>query len=251
LEGQQGINQGASLASVAKGSHLEEKTSDIEEQMAVSSDEIERSEIGLTPKKVTVSVSVPRRYFADIWRQQNPTTGDQAAITPDPKQLAQIETDTISKIKQTVAVLLPQPADVTDPLTLVTVQPFDDLPVAEITGPGVAEKATSWFGQNWSTLGMIGLAGFSLVMLRSMINSPANTPAPMPAAAPSPSGGAFAAAVGDEPSEKTAEDKAVPKSRLKRHLSDGPSLRDELAEIVREDPDGAATILRSWIGNMS
>lgn len=246
LEGQQGINQGAALASVAKGSHLEEKTNDIEEQLAISSDETKRSETGLTPKKVTVSVSVPRRYFTDVWRQQNPAQAGQPPQTPDPKQLAQIEQDAIGKIRQSVAALLPQPADVTDPLTLVTVQPFDDVPVAEIAGPGAAERATSWFGENWSTLGMIGLAGFSLVMLRSMVRSPAGAAAPLPAL---PASAAIAGAV-DEP-QAQEEQKATPKSRLRRRGVSGPSLRDELAEIVREDPDGAATILRSWIGNMS
>jgi flagellar biosynthesis/type III secretory pathway M-ring protein FliF/YscJ len=34
-------------------------------------------------------------------------------------------------------------------------------------------------------------------------------------------------------------------------LSRGPSLKDELAELVREDPDAAASILRNWISNAS
>jgi flagellar biosynthesis/type III secretory pathway M-ring protein FliF/YscJ len=37
---------------------------------------------------------------------------------------------------------------------------------------------------------------------------------------------------------------ARPRLRLKK----GKSLKDELVEIVREDPDAAADILRSWIG---
>jgi flagellar biosynthesis/type III secretory pathway M-ring protein FliF/YscJ len=36
-----------------------------------------------------------------------------------------------------------------------------------------------------------------------------------------------------------------PKLRLKR----GPSLKEDLSELVKEDPDGAAAILRTWIGN--
>ena len=28
----------------------------------------------------------------------------------------------------------------------------------------------------------------------------------------------------------------------------GPSLRDELSDLVKEDPDSAANILRTWIG---
>jgi flagellar biosynthesis/type III secretory pathway M-ring protein FliF/YscJ len=38
-------------------------------------------------------------------------------------------------------------------------------------------------------------------------------------------------------------------ARLKRRAKSGPSLRDELVEIVREDPDAAGNILRNWIGS--
>jgi flagellar biosynthesis/type III secretory pathway M-ring protein FliF/YscJ len=32
-------------------------------------------------------------------------------------------------------------------------------------------------------------------------------------------------------------------------LKKGPTLKDDLTELVKEDPDGAAAILRTWIGN--
>ena len=48
-----------------------------------------------------------------------------------------------------------------------------------------------------------------------------------------------------EPGEQSA------RSRLKRRGVHGPSLRDELADIVKEDPDAAVNILRTWIGNAS
>jgi flagellar biosynthesis/type III secretory pathway M-ring protein FliF/YscJ len=34
-------------------------------------------------------------------------------------------------------------------------------------------------------------------------------------------------------------------------LGTGTSLREELIDIVREDPDAAANILRGWIGQTS
>jgi flagellar M-ring protein FliF len=39
--------------------------------------------------------------------------------------------------------------------------------------------------------------------------------------------------------------------RLRRMTGSGPSLRDELSELVKDDPDSAANILRSWIGQVS
>jgi flagellar biosynthesis/type III secretory pathway M-ring protein FliF/YscJ len=35
---------------------------------------------------------------------------------------------------------------------------------------------------------------------------------------------------------------------LRRSADGGPSLRDELSDLVKEDPDAAANILRTWIG---
>jgi flagellar biosynthesis/type III secretory pathway M-ring protein FliF/YscJ len=95
---------------------------------------------------------------------------------------------------------------------------------------------------------MIGLALLGLRFLRSMIKS-----MPAPVAAP-----AVAQAIDVQPklsvvsaNEETASgDEAAPKrSRLKRRGSGGPSLRDELSEMVREDPDAAVSILRNWIGS--
>ena len=37
--------------------------------------------------------------------------------------------------------------------------------------------------------------------------------------------------------------------RPKLKLKKGSSVKEDIAEVVREDPDAAAAILRSWIGN--
>ena len=47
------------------------------------------------------------------------------------------------------------------------------------------------------------------------------------------------------PEERELEEDGRPKLRLNK----GPTLKDDLTDIVREDPDAAAAILRNWIGN--
>lgn len=89
---------------------------------------------------------------------------------------------------------------------------------------------------------MIGLGLVSLMMLRSMVRSgpgPAALPElPLPPPAP------------EQPAETPAEEaEAKAPSRLKRRTGQGQSLREELADLVREDPDMAANILRTWIGS--
>ena len=89
---------------------------------------------------------------------------------------------------------------------------------------------------------MIGLGLVSLLVLRSMVR-----------AAP---GGARKRAVqirvAAEPEADAGESpESVAARRLRRFTGSGPSLRDELSELVQEDPDAAANILRSWIGQVT
>ena len=39
------------------------------------------------------------------------------------------------------------------------------------------------------------------------------------------------------------------KQLLKRRVRKGPNLKDDLAEMVREDPEAAASILHNWINS--
>ena len=84
---------------------------------------------------------------------------------------------------------------------------------------------------------MIGLAGVSLVMLRSMVKSaPPVEQHTMPRLA-------------DTPEEETEEIPDRPPPVRVRRFTAGPSLRDEISTLVKEDPDTAANILKTWIGH--
>lgn len=94
---------------------------------------------------------------------------------------------------------------------------------------------------------MLGVAMFSLLVLRSIVNgkpgdssgAPASSaPALMLHSEEQPTSGTAASA--------TTEEATNDRPRLK--LKKGSSLKDDLVDIVREDPDAAADILRSWIG---
>jgi flagellar M-ring protein FliF len=88
---------------------------------------------------------------------------------------------------------------------------------------------------------MLGVAMFSLVVLKSVVKG-------------SPTGAALLATSPNltlhneapSPAEGGGEPGEAPRSRLK--IKKGVSLKDDLAEMVKEDPDAAAAILKSWIG---
>jgi flagellar M-ring protein FliF len=194
----------------------------------------------LVPKRVTVAVSVPKTYFETIWRQRNGMTDPAQKV--DANAVEVLEAEKIKELKAHVAQVL-MVEDLKDPVKSVKITSFDVLPQPEIAPPTLAENAVSWFSQYANLLGMTGLGLVSLLMLRSIVRgAPDATPAPIEtpaAAAPNPNE--------DEPTDQPQ----TPPSRTLRRRESGMSLRDELTELVREDPDAAAAILRSWIGNAS
>lgn len=236
----QGANSAARL-SASQGPENSEDRSTTETQNAPSRDHTLTELAGLTPKRVTVAVGVPTSYFENIWKKRNPAAAGTDAKPPDQAALELIQKEETEKIRTLVTGLLPQPAADAAAAPLVTVSAFSHLVSDALIGPGIADRAMAWLGNYWTTLGTIGLVLASIGVLRSLVRAPASTIAPLAATLPPQA----APIAGQHEGE---DEDGRPKSRLRRKLG-GPNLREELAEMVREDPDAAANILRGWIGS--
>jgi len=231
------VNQAQSLASSQNAARTEQERSNREVLSVVSGSETEKQSVGLTPTRVTVSIGIPGSYFENIWRKGHPAEEGQEPATPSKAELDQLRTEETAKIRKHVATLLPTEG-VEDPLELVDVSVFADLPAVEPPEPGMAANTIFWLGQYWRTLAVAGLALFSLVVLRSMVRT---TSAP-----PERRQGPDILPAEAEPADVEA---AARTSRLERFSGSGPSLRDELSGLVQEDPDTAANVLKTWIGS--
>jgi len=240
LEAQQ-PNTAATLGANRAGGSKEEEEQTKQEVLNVpSGQEIETEIVGLTPKLAKVSVGIPISYFKKVWQERNPAAEGKESKGPDQAALDQIRTEESAKIQKHVAQLLPPAEGVADPAELVTVTTFQDIPGKEIPAPGVAQSALAWLGDYWSVLGMIGVALMSLLMLRSLVRS-----------APSMTETRAMPKIGNVAlhEEELSEPVAPASPRLRRFTGGGRSLRDEISEIVKEDPDTAANILRGWISS--
>jgi flagellar M-ring protein FliF len=195
---------------------------------------------GLTPKRVSVSVGVPSSYYLDVWRQRNPSPAVMLAKKPDADAMAQIERDVNTNIKRCVLGIIPIPENsASDP---VTVTSFTSMPIAEIEKPTQTDQALVWITDHANPLGIALLAIISLMILRSIIRSIAaaaqdNSPATAPGSA-------------DAVANEMTDHRSAPALLGPRHRrpKGATGLRNELVEIVREDPDAAASVLRNWIG---
>ncbi len=240
-------NQPAMLQQ-ASGPETNEETANVVTSNAVPSSTTRIQQHGLTPKAVTVQVGIPTSYYEKIWSERNPATQGQAVKKPDANAITDIETKVKIDVERAVVALLPPVPATVDRFPRVNVTSFTPIAPLPISGPTMPDKALAWLGQYWTTLGLVGVGLFSLVLLRGMIQAVPATPPPA-AAASSP--GLSLVTPEETDSEPASSEPASARSRLKRRGATGPSLRDELTEIVKEDPEAAVAILRTWIGSAS
>jgi flagellar M-ring protein FliF len=202
---------------------------------------------GLVPKHVRAGIAIPRTYLVDVWRERQRRKGEDLS-KPFPEdietQLGLIKEELKQGIGEVVVPLLPKEL-AKDLFSDVKITFFESLTPDPIEPPAMTGQALAWAGKNFNTILMAGIALVSLLMLRSMVKA-------IPPAEPIASfgGAALSFNVGGEAvpaSGEEAEEEAVQRPRLK--LKKGTSLKDDLTEIVREDPDAAASILRGWISN--
>src|SRR4029078_4322225 len=199
----------------------------------------------LTPRKVTASIDIPASYYIEVWKKRNPQPVDKPAKQPEQADLATIETETKQRLKETVRNLLPDVDKGTDPYPHIVVETYTDTQKSAAAPPSLAATAGSWLADNWQTLAMVGVGLASLFMLRGMIRSPGG----MPAAAATEIATGDPAAPNLTIHQPPADEEPEPVRALKSHFrSTGPDLKSELHKIVKENPDAAANILRSWIG---
>ena len=129
--------------------------------------------VGLTPKLAKVSVGIPVSYFKKVWQERSAGVEGKTPPTPDPAVLDQIRIEETAKIQKHVAQLLAAAEGVADPTELVTVTTFQDFSAKEAKETPAASGwelvALPFAKQYGGTLGMIGLALVSLLVLRSML----------------------------------------------------------------------------------
>lgn len=201
---------------------------------------------GMAAKEIQASIAIPRSYLIDVWKQQQQLLTGSVPEQIDKAKMDIAEQDLIDKVKGLVKPLLPK-LQREDDYQQVNVMVIDTPTPAALPEPSLVSNAMSWTTRHGSMLAMVGVAVFSLLMLRSVVKaSPDGDASDMPVLQLDGEGNlAATGAPGGSSSEE--EEEARPKLKLRK----AESLKDDLSEIVREDPDAAAAILRGWIGNAS
>jgi len=221
--------------------------------------------IGGTIKSASLSVSIPLSYYSIAfrreWEEINP--GKPMTEPMGRPELTALKESTQKKIQTLLANLLPATPGVDSRPNIVVVD-YLDMPVATIPGPSLSTTAGSWFASNWQSLAMFGLAGIVLLSIRSFVanGSRGNEDAAFERGFDIPldnavdidlaslSSSELTAAGGDESGDGVGgEAGSEGKDARSRFSTTGGDIRAELASLVKENPDVAASLLRTWIGD--
>jgi flagellar M-ring protein FliF len=241
-----GVNGNRAIAVNAAGGGQSQTTESRSETQSVPGHEQTLiSKVPLVPSAVTASIEVPASYYERVWRERRPEgqTGE-----PDPAALAAIENETRKRIEETVRNLLPPVAQGTNPYPQINVSTFTDLAATPPPPPSFADTALVWLGENWRTLAMLGVGLLCLMMMRSMLNSTATAGVSVNTSEAAVAPGVAGPTLHTEPEADESEPEQNKTPRLRRVPPSGGDLKNELQMLVKEDPDAAANILRTWIG---
>ena len=196
----------------------------------------------LVPKEVSVSIGVPYQYYIDLWKIRNKPADGSAAPPMTNANMETLLKPVEGEIQEIVQPLILLPTTGENIFEYIVVKPDYQLTQTSAVELTRVQLASNWLLTNWQTLGMmlLGLAG--LFVLRGMVKASATPSQDSPAAL----------AAGDDPASSVvggAGDKEEESAKPKRKFSsDGPNIKEELSELIQDDPDTAANVLKQWIG---
>ena len=227
--------------SISKDVEVLNTTQDERDTSGVAGQQFESSKLAdLQVKAVRVSIMLPTSYYKNLNIQNEllrDSTQKPEDIVLDDAKLELLRVKTEKKISEIVSPLLPQVAAGTDPVTLVTVRDAPELPIAKQAEQLATSQALSWLAESWQTIALVLLGLVALLVARSAAKSAGNaTPAEFQE-------GFGLEMPGPTPVEQDVEEEA------ERMTITGGSLKDELLNLVEDNPEVAANVIRGWVGD--
>ncbi|MEX2093047.1 MAG: hypothetical protein WD971_10245 [Pirellulales bacterium] len=239
----QGPNRQGTLPQLAQRETSETTKSTDEVDNLVGQEQRSLQRTGFTPKEDWATITIPRSYVETIWKQRNPDAKD----APKEEDLRVVQENLITKVQNIVVPLLTRLNKGEDQYKQARVEIVDSIALPEIVPPSFANNALAWTGRYWTSLALVVVAMFSLLVLKSVVKGAPSGGTPLAA---TPGLTIHADETGAEHgAERGADPDAPPRTRLR--IKKGVSLKDDLADMVRDDPEAAAAILKSWIGKAS
>ena len=195
---------------------------------------------------ISASIRVPYSYFLKTWRQTKKTLGD-AAAEPQTGEIEQWITQETAQLKKQLYPLLrmrnPLVTEVTDLDDLITILPYHTPEMEPLPEETSWQRLSAWFDGNWKTMGLFGLVAASLGVLWNVTRPQKPEPIILYEAPEMPE-------VESDADEDEEQGEVGFNRTLEPFNKSMRSLQEEVSELVNENPDAAASVLRQWIGRV-
>ncbi|GIW97181.1 MAG: beta-cystathionase [Pirellulaceae bacterium] len=256
--GRPGVNPNAlnSPQTIADAGVQTSKTKEAEEmtESRYGTNAIRTKMAGLVPKSVKVSVGIPESYYRKVfvyqWLLQNPDKSEQDAPAPDATQLANLKASVEQAVTAAVEGIPVGVRQGDDRKPFIRVYSYTDLPVPEVPPPSFAEITMAWLTANWSTLALIGVVLVALGMMFSWVKAGAKGPAAADRDFEEGFGLTLPIPVEDELDLSDAPQAEESEGERKKRMPQvtGADIKEDLSSLIRENPDIAVNMLKTWIG---
>ena len=230
-------NRPVSIADEIESTKLSDKQDAIEK---VAGEQYQNLRIApLKVKSISATVGLPRSYFKSVYLQEElekdpaKTLADVAPMSEE--AFEKLKTKTFKTIESAVSRLLPPQQAGDDRTSLVQTFVTPDLPTEPPPATDTTKVALTWLAESWQSVALIFLALIALIVARSAARSTGDTP-------PAEFREGFGLELPKPPAEpERADDQDT-------MTITGGDLKDELVKIVEGNPEVAANVIRSWIG---
>ena len=198
---------------------------------------------------ISTTVRVPYSYFLNTWRQtKKMVMGDEAA-EPQPGEIELWITDEIVRLKNQLHPLLrmrnPLVTEDAELEKLIIIEPYHTQDMEPLPEETAWQQLTAWFGGNWKTMGLFVLVAASLGVLWGVTRPQKPEPIIIYEAPEMPNVELDSEEYEEDDEESGARRTLEPFNKSMR------SLQEEVSDLVNENPDAAASVLRQWIGRVA
>ena len=236
----------------------DEKKREFETTHALPGREINSETLPYIPQLVTVSIRIPNDYVLSMWREDNMRFGGDPDAIPTPEELRAKADEIEMSNKRLVSQLLVNYRESRrqDPMELVTIEFYNRLLPTE---PDLTawERFLLFLKDNWQNLGLMSLVFCGLAVLWLISKPQKPEPIVIYEGLETPLEALDARLEEkwrrEDEARRLAEEAEAEARREEFENSLGElgslrSLRDEIAELIRNNPEAAAAIIKQWIG---
>jgi flagellar M-ring protein FliF len=212
------------------------------------------TQAGLVPTKVSVTVGLPESYYRKLWvvramaKDKLAKESEVPAISDDDMKKLKDEAET--SVKSAISGVLKQVREGDDRFPLVTVYNYPDFPLPEIPKPAMSSIAMGWLAESWSTVALLVVVMTTLFMMMGWVKAQSTSPRDNEFA--QGFGIEVPASAGDEldlgETGSEAKSDAEEEGKHKFQVTGG-EMKEDLSALIKQNPDIAVNLLKSWIGD--